>query len=401
MYKKVKEIADIYYGRDYKKNPKGEGIPIYGTGGLMGYTSIPLNIGPAILSGRKGSINNPQYIEGEFWNVDTIFCIKPKHGYHAKWLYYNFLNSDLSALNEATGVPSVTSKSLYNLRFKYFEYPQQSKIAEVISQIDNVIEKTQQAIAKYKCIKQGMLHDLFTRGIGADGKLRPTVQQAPELYKPSALGMIPKEWEVNELQHYLSYISYGFTNPMPTTEDGPFMVTAANINDGIIQLTTCRRTSQKAFDTLLTNKSKPIYNDILLTKDGTLGRLAIVETNNICINQSVAVLRPKSNVNPYYLKTLLETRDYQKKMLDDAGGSTIKHIYITVVDKMLIGVPIDLEEQSLIFQMVINIEKAMQQEEEYLGKLMSLKQGLMADLLTGKKEVIINEELVSEKAMMV
>ncbi|RYE57605.1 MAG: restriction endonuclease subunit S [Sphingobacteriales bacterium] len=200
MDKTLFEIANIFSGIDYKRNPPGDNIPIYGTGGVIGYTSIPLNVGPAVLSGRKGSINRPIYVEGEFWNVDTIFCIKAHPEVDTKWLYYNFLNTDLSALNEATGVPSVNSKALYKLCFHWFELPEQQKIAKILGTIDAVIEKTQVAIAKYKAIKQGMLHDLFTRGIDVQtGKLRPKYEDAPELYKESKLGMVPKEWEVDSL----------------------------------------------------------------------------------------------------------------------------------------------------------------------------------------------------------
>ena len=69
------------------------------------------------------------------------------------------------------------------------------------------------------------------------------------------------------------------------------MITAADINDGGLQLETARKTSESAYRTLLTAKSKPQPNDILLTKDGTLGRLAVAGNETICINQSVAVLR--------------------------------------------------------------------------------------------------------------
>ncbi|MDO9635306.1 MAG: restriction endonuclease subunit S, partial [Paludibacter sp.] len=191
----LSEIAHIYSGMDYKRNPPGGNIPIYGTGGLMGYTSIALYNGPSVLSGRKGSINNPIYVEGEFWNVDTIFCIITNDGVDTKWLYYNFLNTDLTRLIEATGVPSVNSRSLYRLKFKWFELPEQQQIAKILSTADAVIEKTQAAIAKYKAIKQGMLQDLFTRGIDiTTNKLRPRYEDAPHLYKKSKLGMIPVEW---------------------------------------------------------------------------------------------------------------------------------------------------------------------------------------------------------------
>ena len=78
--------------------------------------------------------------------------------------------------------------------------------------------------------------DLFTRGIDlTTGQLRPSVEQAPYLYKETELGCIPIAWDVRPLNDYFSYISYGFTNPMPEVNSGPYMITAANIFDGEVQ----------------------------------------------------------------------------------------------------------------------------------------------------------------------
>lgn len=71
----------------------------------------------------------------------------------------------------------------------------QCKIAQILSTIDQAIEKTESLIHKYQQIKAGLMHDLFTRGLTADGKLRPHREQAPELYQETPIGWIPKEWE--------------------------------------------------------------------------------------------------------------------------------------------------------------------------------------------------------------
>lgn len=149
---------------------------------------------------------------------------------------------------------------------------------------------------------------------------------------------VPKDWTVAELRYFLDWITYGFTNPMPTTERGPFKLTAKDIKDGKIDYSSARHTSKEAFDKL-TDKSKPRINDVLLTKDGTLGRVSVVDRSNVCINQSIALLRPNERIDPYFLKYLLQAPYYQYKMEMDASGTTIKHIYITKVDKMEVAVP--------------------------------------------------------------
>lgn len=152
-----------------------------------------------------------------------------------------------------------------------------------------------------------------------------------------------------QLFEHLTLVTYGFTNPMPTTEEGPFMVTAKNIRNGRIDYASARFTSREAFENLLTDKSRPEIGDVLLTKDGTLGRVAVVDRSGICINQSVALLRPGPSIEPHFLKCLLMTTKYQERMGHDAGGTTIKHIYITRVDKMAVRVP-DLDAQCAAVQ---------------------------------------------------
>ena len=203
-------------------------------------------------------------------------------------------------------------------------------------------------------------------------------------YKRSDVGVIPDDWTCEPLSQFFAFISYGFTNPMPTVHDGIFMITAADINDGRLQLETARKTSEMAYRTLLSPKSRPRPNDILLTKDGTLGRLALVGDEVICINQSVAVIRPNDRVEPLFLKLLLESQRYQKRMVEDAGGSTIKHIYITIVDKMPLGLPLDRAEQRAIAQALSDVDALLTTLDQMIAKKRDLKQAAMQQLLTGK-----------------
>jgi type I restriction enzyme S subunit len=142
------------------------------------------------------------------------------------------------------------------------------------------------------------------------------------IFKQTEIGTIPDDWVVAPLEEFTSFISYGFTNPMPTSRSGVYMITARDINRGRIQFDTARCTTEDAYRSLLTAKSRPKSADLLLTKDGTLGRLALVDDRVVCINQSVAILRPNSKAVPTFLKILLEAPAYQARMLEDAGGST-------------------------------------------------------------------------------
>lgn len=156
----IRKFAIIHNGIDYKNNPNGDMVPIYGTGGILGYTSMTLNHGPAVLSGRKGSINSPYYVEGDFWNVDTIFCIKTINN-NTKWLYYAIEQIDMMKYSEATGVPSITSKTLYNIYFSVPSHQEQIYIVNYISSIENKIQTEEIVLKKYIAIKVGLMKRLL------------------------------------------------------------------------------------------------------------------------------------------------------------------------------------------------------------------------------------------------
>jgi type I restriction enzyme S subunit len=136
---------------------------------------------------------------------------------------------------------------------------------------------------------------------------------------------------------------------MPTIEgEGAYMITAKDIKNGRIQYQTARKTSWDAYRDKLTDKSRPSKGDLLLTKDGSIGRLALCDRDDICINQSVALLQSNGKGDFRYIKYLLEAPEYQRKMESDSDGSTIKHIYITRVDKMMIPLPPRKEQEGIV-----------------------------------------------------
>ncbi|KIA78871.1 hypothetical protein QR66_19090 [Chromobacterium piscinae] len=193
--------------------------------------------------------------------------------------------------------------------------------------------------------------------------------------KPAGVGMVPNSWSVEELRAFLSLITYGFTNPMPDASEGPWKLTAKDVVDGRINYGTARRTTIEAFEKLLTDKSRPKIGDVLLTKDGSIGRVAVADRPGICINQSVALLRPNERITPPFLKYLLMAPYYQAVMEGDSDGSTIKHIYITRVDKMQVAIP-PLDEQNRIVELVGRVDDRITLLRETNATLEAIAQAL-------------------------
>lgn len=253
---------------------------------------------------------------------------------------------------------------------------------EEIFQKEKAIRNTKQIIAKLQRVKQGLLHDLLTRGIDDNGELRDP-ERHPEQFQDSPLGRIPKEWSLSPIGRTTSLLSYGFTNPMPTTEEGPWMLTAADVHDGRIAWNSARRTSWAAFERLLTAKSRPVAGDVLVTKDGTLGRVALIDRLPVCINQSVAILRFKESGTRDFVATYLRSPRGQERMLADAGGSTIKHIYISKLGGMVVPLPSASEAAALV-ERAEELNARLVLEQSALQKLARTKAGLAEDLLTGR-----------------
>jgi type I restriction enzyme, S subunit len=202
---------------------------------------------------------------------------------------------------------------------------------------------------------------------------------------------MPKHWRLAALGTLLRRITYGFTNPMPTSDVGPLMLTANDIGDGVIRAGTARRTTQAAFDGLLTDKSRPKHGDILLTKDGTLGRVALFKGGNACVNQSVAVLTPNRDlVLPELLAELLAVAAYRDALVFEAGGTTIKHLYISKVVKQKVALP-PLGEQPALAAALRSARsshsKAAEAIEASIRLLREHRQALITAAVTSELEI--------------
>ena len=136
------DLATIKYGKNQKKvlSDTGE-IPIYGTGGLMGYATESLYDKPSVLIGRKGTIGKVKYVDRPFWTVDTLFyTIINTDIVLPKYLYYVMSLIDLNSYNEGTTIPSLRTETLNRLIFNIPSIEDQEKVLSCILPIDEKIE---------------------------------------------------------------------------------------------------------------------------------------------------------------------------------------------------------------------------------------------------------------------
>jgi len=248
--------------------------------------------------------------------------------------------------------------------------PEQQKIAKILETIDNAIEKTDKIIEKYKRIKHGLMQDLLTKGIDENGNIR---NEKTHKFKDSPLGRIPEEWEVVRLGE-MGEIIYGERlNEYEYVEDGSSIVYGTT---GIIART------EKYID---------VGEAIILPRKGSINNKFYVKEGQkfFVIDTAFYVKFTKTEVYVKYIYYFLHQVNFE--LLNEATG--IPSLNRENLKNILIPLP-PLPEQQRIAEILSQIDKTIEKEEQYKEKLKRLKQGLMGDLLTGKVRVnhLVEEE---------
>jgi type I restriction enzyme, S subunit len=308
--------------------------------------------------------------------------------------YFRWLNATLR-----TGAqPNVNAQEYCSIGiFHPTALPEQRKIARILSTVDAVIENTEAAITKYKAIKSGMMRDLFTRGIDVKtGKLRPRYEDAPELYKESELGWVPREWKIFELSKCLSILKDGTHLPPKRVLEGPLLLSVQNIIGGKFILTNNdTRVPWEFYNT--THKTWQIQpGDVFLTIVGaTIGK-ACIAPNNLppyMLQRSVAILRGQIGLlSTPFLYFYVLSSFFQTQLMNRANQTAQPGVYLGEIAKIKIALP-KADEQNIAETSFNSISTIIESETASLEKFKSIKLSLMSDLLTGKVRVKYNEKV--------
>jgi type I restriction enzyme S subunit len=209
---KLDEFADVLdhlripvNEEERSKNPGA--TPYYGANGLQGFISGWLFDEQLILIAEDGGYFDEYAtrpvaykIAGKSWVNNHAHILRPKEAFDFDFVFYSLQHKNITPFIKGGTRAKLNQKELREIEiYSPKRKSSQRAISMVLGTIDQAIEKTEALIEKYQQIKAGLMHDLFTRGIGADGKLRPPRGQAPELYQQTPIGWIPKEWGYESL----------------------------------------------------------------------------------------------------------------------------------------------------------------------------------------------------------
>lgn len=157
------DVLEIKNGRNQKavENPNGK-YPIYGSGGVMGYADDYICDADTVIVGRKGSINNPIFVEEPFWNVDTAFGLQAKREILLpRYLYYFCRHFDFEQLNKAVTIPSLTKADLSKVEINLPDIVSQQKIIDKLLKIEQIIWLQKKVLQKLDELIKARFIEMF------------------------------------------------------------------------------------------------------------------------------------------------------------------------------------------------------------------------------------------------
>jgi len=367
--------------------------------GIKNSNTKLINKGTLIMS-FKLSIGRVAMTGIDLFTNEAIAAIIPKDNrIDSNLLYYILPVATQKAVTD-TAVKGATlnKSSLGKLCLRVPSEPrQQEKIAEILQTVDRAIAHTEALIEKYHQIKAGLMHDLFTRGIGADGKLRPTREEAPELYQESAIGWIPREWELKPLEYGLSASPKNGYSPKEVENwQGVYVLGLSCLTKNGFSPAHLKNAPKTA----LRSSAKLEDGDFLISRSNTqelVGLCGIYRDigHDTIYPDLMMKLRLNRNVVAEFLEQYLlsqATRQRISAIAVGTSGSMVK-INATTLKSLKVVYP-DPSEQKEIVNKLRPIMNHIRCLETQLNKLQKQKSGLMHDLLTGKVPVKVNPDEV-------
>ncbi|MCG4256745.1 restriction endonuclease subunit S [Acetobacter senegalensis] len=352
---------------------------------------IILRFGDVIITkdGTIGRVARIDDLPGDATINGTMMLVRPLRRLDFRYLYHILNGRDFQKLIDdkvsGSSIPHLFQRDMVELKVELPSRDHQSKIAEILDTLDTAIRGTEAVVAKLKAIKQGLLHDLLTRGIDANGDLRPLQSEAPHLYKQTPLGWLPKEWEACLLDN-VAFRGSGHTpsKSIPSYWNGGIKWVSLSDSHRLDHVY-IRETDKEISEAGLANSSAVRHpeNTVILSRDAGIGKSAIL-ASEMAVSQHFMAWRCGTKLNHVFLYYLLQREKPRFEAI--AMGSTIKTIGLSFFKKYMIALP-PKDEQDQIGKILLQAEDDIVIGEQEHQKLRATKSGLMDDLLTGRTSV--------------
>ena len=312
----------------------------------MGWADADICEADTVVIGRKGTINNPIYVDRPFWNVDTAFGLAAKREILLpKYLYYFCCYFDFESLNTTVTIPSLTKANLLNIEINVPSMDEQMQIVNKLDQVAELISLRKKQISKLDQLVKSRFIELFGEPIANQKKL--PVKPLKEISTLITNGNTPKGGSEN-------YV-----------EDGIIFLRSQNVWRNNIVLDDVAYIDDETHESM--KKSSVHHKDILITKTGrintensSLGRAALYlgADDSANINGHVYLVRLDDTVVPEYVVTILTGEAYRRYIRKVCvGGIDKRQINLDQVEEFPIILP-PKEQQEKFATFVNQIDKS-------------------------------------------
>ena len=337
---------------------------------------------------------------------DSIVVVQAHSNICQVWLKYALSSQKQKLETYATqnAQKNINLQVLRPLKILTPPLEEQKKIAEILSTWDKAIALTEKLIAAKQKLKKGLTKKILS------GKLRLKQFQSNHLsteklgysdtnehsiLKQKYLGELPKHWKSERLKNLASKITDGSHSTPQYIDSGIPFLRVTDIQTQDIDLSKVKYISIEEHEQL-TKRCKPEINDILLSKNGTIGIAKVITWDwefSTFVSLALIKIADKNLIMPYFLKEVIESSVIKKQIYAQSKQGTVTNLHLEEINKFLIPYP-PIKEQKYIVQVLSEINQEIIKTQLQLKKLKKQKRGLMQKLLTGEWRVNTEKEVV-------
>jgi len=266
----------------------------------------------------------------------------------------------------------------------------QTSIADYLdakcSEIDGLIADINKQIETLNELKKSTITEAVTKGLNKNVKLKDSGIQW--------IGEIPEGWSIKKVKHISFLVTDGAHITPDTTEEKHRFVSVTDMDDnGNIDLDNCLQITDTQYSYLVKTGCKPNIGDVLISKDGTIGKTTVVDTDiDFVVSSSLVIIRPNCNIiNPYYFRYNLMSKFVQEQLSILTSGSALKRVSVNKNANLRICYSPSLAEQHAIATYLdtkcTEFDSIISDKQMQISTLEAYKKSLIYEYVTGKKEV--------------
>lgn len=344
--KSLKDIAPLQRGFDLPYSQMKEGkYPVVFSNGIGAYHERYMVNGPGVITGRSGTIGNVHFVPQNYWPHNTSLWVTDFRGNDEKYVYYLFQTIPWELYNSGSGVPTLNRNDVHDTLHAVPPPTEQRRIAEALSDMDELIASLEKLIAKKKAIKQGAMQELLT------GKRR----------LPGFSG----EWVAVKLGDIVTDIRTGSRNNEEKSENGkyPFFVRSQRVE----------RIESYSFD----------CEAILVPGEGNIGSTFHYINGKFDCHQRVYKISGFEKVDAKFIFYYMQ-QFFGKHALSNTVKATVDSLRLPTFQEFQLLIPNEITEQKQIACFISDLDDEITVLHHKLEISKQIKQGMMQQLLMGK-----------------